>query len=139
MQAPGTATWAATVDALTETATGLPDPLHEPHDPAKVTELAADMTARGWHGPPLVVDGEQAVTGSHRIASLALLVNRDGIDVPTPRVQIADVFAAAGLDWAAHLAEHEAERGYWQWYEAACAAGTVLPAELAEYLGLDAH
>lgn len=131
--------WAEIVDDLADTTSGLPEPLHSAEDAAKVMRLADDMAANGWQGAPLVVDGEQAITGSHRIAALAALVNGQGIEVHAPRVQISDVFAAAGLDWSAHLAEHGADAGYWQWYEAAAAAGHVLPAELVEYLGLDAH
>jgi hypothetical protein len=131
--------WVSTVNTLSERSTGLPDPLHDAEDHDKITALANSLSAIGWQGAPLVVDGEQAITGSHRIAALAQLCNRDGIDIPAPRIQIADLFTAAGLDWPAHLAEHDADRGYWQWYQAACAAGAALPAELAAYLGLDAH
>lgn len=70
-------------------------PYHEPRDPQKVAALAASMERDGWVGPPVVVDGPQALTGSHRIAAWRSL-GRPDYEIPT--IQLSDLFAAAGLD-----------------------------------------
>jgi len=113
---------------LIEIESGSPTPPHDPTDLGKVERLAADMAARGWQGPPVVVDGDWALTGSHRIAAHMLLWDRDGIDVRIPRVQIGDLVTAAGWDWQADVAD---------WDMAIRELSLGLPADLVDYLGLD--
>jgi len=46
----------------------------------------------GWIGPPLVVDGEQALTGAPRYDGA------QAAEVAVPRVQASDLAAAFGID-----------------------------------------
>jgi len=123
---------AARIAEITEVSHGGLNPLHDVTDRAKVASLAADMAERGWQGPPLVVDGENALTGTHRIAAVRALRNTEGIRVAVPRVEIADLCAAYGLDWAALRDQHDGD-SYW----AAAALRDVLPPETVDYLGFD--
>ena len=68
--------------------------LHGVRDEAKVAHLADKMEREGSQGPPLVHDGDQLLTGVHRYAA-ARQVALDDI----PMIDIADVFAEAGLDY----------------------------------------
>ena len=122
---------AARIADITEVSHGGLNPLHDVTDPAKVASLAADMAERGWQGPPLVVDGENALTGTHRIAAVRALRNTEGIRVAIPRVEIADLCAAYGLVWAA-LRDQYGD-SYW----AAAALRDLLPREVVDYLGID--
>lgn len=70
-------------------------PYHEPRDPAKLAALAESMGRDGWVGPPVVVDGEQALTGSHRIAAWRSLGRPDS-EIPT--IELSEVFVEAGLN-----------------------------------------
>lgn len=72
-------------------------PYHEVRDPNKVQALAESMERNGWTGPPIVVDGEQALTGVHRIAAWRSL-GRPDYEIPT--IELSEVFAEAGLDMA---------------------------------------
>jgi hypothetical protein len=126
--------WAALLDAITTTPTSTPDPLHTPDDHDKVNQLATDMAVNGWRGAPLIVDGDSAITGSHRIAAVARLINRDGTEVLIPRVEITDLLDLWGVDWAEYVQDHDGD-----WYRAVVATGGLLPTELVAYLGLDAH
>jgi hypothetical protein len=78
-------------------------PLHEITDWGKALDLAASIEDRGWQGAPLVVDGDQLLTGTHRYAACQVL---GLLDDEIPTVEIAEVFAAAGLDLEAELAEN---------------------------------
>lgn len=128
------------IDEITEfLENGTPNPLHEVMDVAKRDALAADMEACGWAGSPIVVDGDNALTGSHRIAA-AELCKTEGINVPIPCVEVADLCALYGLDWATKVTEwEEALPGPFArpWYEAAAEVKRLLPAEVVEYLGYD--
>ncbi len=121
------------VDALIETCSGWqPEPLHEAEERSKVKALAADMLERGWQGPPVVVDGDLAVTGSHRLAARARAWN-EGVDVALPVVELSEVCAEFGADWDAHRGDEL------DWYEAVRTIDVKLPREVVAYLGLDAH
>lgn len=64
-----------------------------------VAEITASMAADGWRGAPLVVlsDYARAYTGTHRLAA----AQAAGLE-RVPAVELADVFAACGLDlWEA--------------------------------------
>ena len=71
-------------------------PPHEVDNFLKLNELKSSFVKLGWIGPPLIVSGDQALTGTHRIAAakqarirlipvveLRALCNNDPIDVPT--------------------------------------------------------
>ncbi|HXH56598.1 hypothetical protein [Iamia sp.] len=65
---------------------------HRPDDTAKVAAIAASMAADGWIGSPVVVDGEQALTGAHRLAAAAVA------EIEVETVELRDLFEEAGLD-----------------------------------------
>lgn len=111
---------------ITETTSGIPDPLHEAIDPAKRDALAASMEASGWIGAPVVILSEaQALTGSHRIAA-----SIEAGYIPIPQVLVSDLCEAYGIDWDGLVAECN-------WYAAAGALRDLLPTEVVEYLGYD--
>lgn len=70
-------------------------PYHEVRDHKKVAQLMDAMKLRGWQGPPIVVEGDQALTGVHRLAAWRALGFPD-FDIPT--IELHDVFTEAGLD-----------------------------------------
>ena len=48
------------------------DNLHPPHnvdDIQKVQTLGSSLQTDGWIGPPLIIVGNQALTGTHRLAA----------------------------------------------------------------------
>lgn len=102
-------------------------PYHEAHDEAKVEALMESMAASGWQGRPVVVEGTQALTGAHRLAAWRRL-HEDHNGVPT--VSVADVFAAADLDWT----EAMEDAGY----DVADAMARLPDAVRDEY-GIDIH
>jgi len=63
------------------------------------------MTPRpdGWTGSPLVADGEQLITGTHRHYAWTRLLDNDEADIPT--VDIRDIFSTEGLDYDALMAD----------------------------------
>jgi len=109
-------------------------PPHDPDDLDKVRALTDDMAARGWVGAPLVAFGEQLVTGSHRYAAARAL---DWTDADVPTVTLEEVFAEAGLDFAAVYADHDEpafgsfEFGYMVRHE--------LPAAVRDRYGIDVN
>ncbi|MEV0650007.1 hypothetical protein AB0I28_32590 [Phytomonospora sp. NPDC050363] len=104
--------------------------LHTDHaapDSARVTDLAADMAVRGWAGPPVVVWGNRAYTGTHRIHAW-----RQATDDPcaaVPCVELADLLAVADLDLAALDGDREVDQ--------VVQAVKQLPGDLAAAYGLD--
>lgn len=119
------------LDSITETASFGVDPPREVTDRAKLAALTADMATHGWRGAPIVVDGEQALTGSHRIAAVTALWNTEGMGIPIPRVEISELCEMVELDWLA-LVDEFTDR-----YEAAAALQLLLPRDVVEYLGYD--
>lgn len=117
----------ARIDAWTDTRASGISPVHEATDAEKYTALVASMTEYGWHGAPLVVDGDQALTGAHRF-SAAQATNTE-----IPCIQIEDVCRVFGVDWSAHRAEYETD------YQAHLDIAEKLPAAVVQYLGLDLH
>lgn len=113
-------------------ASSQPQPQHDSLDRHKVDQLKSDMRQRGWQGPPVVVDGELAVTGTHRLKARAELAN-EGYDLDLPEVELSEVCAQAGIDWPAHCDEHL------NWDEAVRTIEAMLPRAVVDYLGLDAH
>ncbi|MDE2620825.1 MAG: hypothetical protein KGL54_11750, partial [Sphingomonadales bacterium] len=75
-------------------ATGALRPLHEASDHALVRRLARDIAAHGWEGAPLVADGAQLLTGSHRYAAVKRLGWGDE-QIPVTRLE--DVLREAGV------------------------------------------
>lgn len=109
-------------------------PPHEARDQGKLTALVAAMQADGWIGAPIVAAGDQALTGSHRIAA-AEAAKLDEI----PTVDVADLLAEQGQSWC-DLVEEMAECGAsTPWYEVACRLGDHLPADIIAHYGLDMH
>jgi hypothetical protein len=120
------------IDELTDLKTSGVAPLHGVYDAAKLDLLIAGMTTHGWRGAPIVVDGEQGLTGSHRIAAANHLWNRDGIEIPIPQVQVSELCASFDLSWGSVLEEYDGDT-YW----AAAALRDLLPREVVDYLGYD--
>lgn len=116
------------IEQITETRSGGIDPAHGVMERGKVAALTASMEQHGWQGAPVVVDGESAVTGSHRL----MAANEVWIDVP--RVQLAEVCDLFGVDWAAHREDCGGD-----WHEAVVTVDQILPREVVDYLGLDMH
>lgn len=127
MQATITPQSVALIHERTEVRQGGINPLHDPYDSAKLAALIEDMTENGWRGAPLVVDGEQALTGSHRYWAAL----ETWIDIP--RVDIEDVCDLFGVDWSGHCDEWE------DTHDRYINIADKLPAEIVEYLGLDMH
>jgi len=44
-------------------------PPHEVDDCSKLHELQSNLRSFGWIGPPIIIIGQQALTGTHRIAA----------------------------------------------------------------------
>lgn len=69
--------------------------VHEERDGGKTQLLIEDMSVNGWQGCPLVADGDQLITGTHRyIAAQAL-------DIAVPTIQLDELYALAGLNMVA--------------------------------------
>lgn len=117
----------ALIKEWTEVREGGITPVHEVRDTVKYESLVASMEEGGWEGAPLVVDGDQALTGSHRYwAALATYTE-------IPRIQIEDVCDLFDVDWTAHREELPSE------YDAYLNIADKLPADVVAYLGLDIH
>lgn len=102
-------------------------PWNDVTDADKVAGLVASMEADGWTGAPIVLDGEQALTGSHRIAAARTA------DVEIPTVDIRALFATAGLDYDDTVAE------YGDRYEVIIRVEEFLPTRVIDEYGFDAH
>lgn len=61
---------------------------------ARIHDLARDMERNGWSGSPLVVHGDQVLSGQERYEAARFL----GIEEEVPRVTLEDVYAEAGVD-----------------------------------------
>lgn len=125
---------AAVIEALTDTNPYRPEPPHEVDDEQKVADLVRQMSAHGWQGAPLVVHGDTAVTGSHRITAAREVLDATGREVQIPRVEIADVCDAYGIDWDAVMDEADMDV-----LTAAQMVADRLPADVVDYLGMDLH
>lgn len=65
--------------------------------------LKKSLAENGWMGIPLVIEGNQLLTGSHRFfAARALGWNNN--DIPT--IDLADVFAEAAMDYYSLFKKH---------------------------------
>ncbi len=107
-------------------------PPHDVQDPDKLATLVADMREHGWRGAPIVVCGDQAMTGSHRYWAVQELAG-DDIDIIIPRIDIEKVFSLCDLDWAEWRDQHFDD------LDAMRTADEALPREVVDYLGLDMH
>ncbi|MGW5724408.1 hypothetical protein ACWEVP_50180 [Amycolatopsis sp. NPDC003865] len=125
------------VDALAQHAGGLFNPPHNVVDRGKRAALMRDMAERGWRGPPLLVNDENALTGSHRIAAVAELWNSKRIDVPIRHVEVADLCAEFDIDWAALVERWVADSG--DLVDLVALLIELLPAAVVDYLGMDLH
>lgn len=111
-------------------------PLHEVRDEDHRNALAADMRERGWHGAPLVVlpDYALSLTGVHRRAA-AELAELDEI----PGVSLEAIFEECGLDlWDVIHSDEEYLNAvsYWDFSRM---VEDKLPADVIEAYGLDQH
>ncbi|MFC4128983.1 ParB N-terminal domain-containing protein [Nocardia rhizosphaerae] len=123
-------TVAERTEYLVETVTGV-NPVHEVQDHAKLAILTESMREHGWQGPPLVIDGDQAITGAHRFAAAENL-RGDGIDIRFPVVQVAALADEYGIGWPEIRAEHTEYDSYIELIDR-------LPADVVDYFGLDLH
>lgn len=108
--------------------------LHEVRDTAKVRDLEARIERDGWQGSPLVVDGEQLLTGTHRYAACKALGMPD-YEIPT--IDIRDLFADAGMDF--HASWSAAEDIYADWCQAMVYVLDQLPPVIRDTYGIDLH
>lgn len=108
------------------------EPPHEVRDEQKVADLVASLDTYGWDGPPLLVEGECAVTGSHRIPAVDVLT-RGGTSLEVPVLDIAELAADYGIDWQLLRKQHP----YLE--EAAQQLAELLPSEVVATLGMDLH
>lgn len=99
-------------------------PIHQVEDQDKLAALVASMTESGWVGAPIVVDGEQAITGSHRLAAAQIA------EIEIETVELADLFADAEID----LHETAYELNY-----DLVAIVNQLPASVRAEYGIDLH
>lgn len=103
-------------------------PLHEITDEAKLETLTAAMTSAGWVGAPLVAFGDDLITGTHRYAAAL------AADIEIPVIQLADLFAAAGLDLGQTCEEEDAfdtRDGNFKF------VANTLPSDLLEEYGIE--
>ncbi len=75
-------------------------------DPAYVEELAQLIKTKGWLGCPMLVYGDNLLTGSHRLAALKKLYN-DGVDIDD--LEVAEDITDIVED---KLAKFENDHGY---------------------------
>lgn len=120
------------LETITEIKSGGVDPLHEVTDQWKVAILVRDMAAHGWRGAPIVVAGEQALTGTHRLAAVDVLLCTESVEIPIPRIEIRDLCELYGIDWDVLLDENGDVT-----YRAAAELRSLLPRDVVEYLGYD--
>lgn len=113
-------------------------------DHGKYASLVESMSSHGWQGAPVVVipgvdhgwgEGDpHAVTGSHRIAA----AREAGIDVPT--VQLDDILHEHGTSLAeldeAYGVDPQEDPSH---MEAVRRLDEVLPSEVVDFFGFDAH
>lgn len=107
-------------------------PYHEVRDAEHLRALIDSIAANGWQGAPLVVmDRVNLMTGSHRYAATQAL-GWDDDDVPT--IELADIFADAGLDLDATMAIEDCDG-----VDSANLAHVTnaLPAAVREQYGID--
>ena len=102
-------------------------PLHRTQA-AKVEKLTESMIAHGWVGQPIVVDGEQLITGNHRHEA----ANRAGVQAEV--IDIRYIFSEQELDYDAIMAK---EMVYDDWYQALQYALKEIPQEVQNEYGID--
>jgi len=110
-------------------------PYHEVRDYEHMRKLMASMEANGWVGAPLVIwDDEFLITGAHRYAA-AMELGWAESEIPT--IELAEVFAEAGLDFDALHAEYD----YPTIGEHSLLVELLkeLPEEIREKYGIDLH
>jgi len=78
--------------------------LHEERDRAKTERIKKSMEKNGWQGVPLVRDGEQLLTGTHRYLAAQELGWGDS-DIPM--IDLETLYRDAGLDMAELHSEHD--------------------------------
>lgn len=108
------------------------EPPHDVRDEHKVAHLVASLDTYGWDGPPLLVEGERAVTGAHRIPAVDVLTRR-GTSLEVPFLDVAELAADYGIDW--QLLREQ----YPHLDEAAQQLAELLPNEVVATLGMDLH
>ena len=113
-------------------------PYHETRERDKLNNLIASMSVNGWLGGPIVVDGEQAITGSHRLAAARSVnkrweANEDVQRVEVETVGIDELFTMAGLDFSATSEAAPEGIDYYLWLV------NALPYSIREEYGIDLH
>ncbi|TCO45877.1 ParB-like nuclease family protein [Actinocrispum wychmicini] len=97
-------------------------------DPGKVALLRRQMDERGWNGPPVVMAGDRALTGTHRLAAVA-----------GSRLTVIPVVDAHALGACWIPQWREVLPPISQWCEIGHRLGDLLPPEVVSYVGLDLH
>lgn len=117
----------ALIEEWTEVREGGIAPLHDALDADKLAVLVQDMNEAGWRGAPLVVDDDQAVTGSHRYWAAL----ETGTEIP--RIDISDLCDLFDIDWIAHVEAFD------DWIDRYIHIADRFPVEVRDYLGFDIH
>jgi hypothetical protein len=127
----------AVINESTETTAAGIQSIDQAVEPAKLDTIKDSMREYGWQGAPLVVAGEQALTGTHRLAAIDAL-RAEGTEIEIPRIEVADLCELFGIDWQALEDDYGMNDGM-DWYDAARHLDEVLPRDVVDYLGLDIH
>ncbi|SHF73180.1 hypothetical protein SAMN02745218_02970 [Desulfofundulus australicus DSM 11792] len=111
-------------------------PLHGVRDLHKFDTLIDSISLYGWRGAPLVKWGSDLLTGSHRYAACRALGWSDN-DIPV--IDIEDVFAEAGLNWAVLYAEHRVQQPEVDDWDILVELLSKLPPEIVKKYGMEIY
>ncbi|WP_184503538.1 ParB N-terminal domain-containing protein [Streptomyces botrytidirepellens] len=111
-------------------------PFHEVRDEEHRDALAADMRARGWQGPPLVVlpDWRLSLTGVHRRAAAELAELEE-----VPGACLESLFEACGLDMWGLVNSCEEYTMTVAYFDFSRLINDRIPEDIIETYGLDMH
>lgn len=111
-------------------------PLHAVTDETKVKGIIASIEANGWVGVPLVFVGDgELITGAHRFEAMRRL----GLEGEIPVIELAEIFAEAGLDLDEIAAEYDNPNVDESYDDFQYMVNHELPYEILNRYGIDIH
>jgi hypothetical protein len=120
------------LESIRSTWKGTPPRALSPVNEDEVEALAAEMVERrGWVGPPVLLDGELALTGANALAAARRVKYEHGLygdKFPIPTIYVEDLCERFGLN----RGELDAAGGSDGFKDLLA----KLPGEVAEYLGV---